>query len=62
MDILKKAAKSHRNARLNSDAEEDEEDNGACASRVGSLEEAVGHPEQTVHNEESLQCLASCLP
>ena len=56
MDVLKKAAESRRNVRLNSDAEKEEDDNGAeGASGSGSRDErAVARPQPTVHEKNPI--------
>ena len=59
MDVLKKAAESSRNARLNSDAEEEEDGDGAeGASDSGSRDErAVAHPQPTVHEAKPIRMI-----
>ena len=59
MDVLKKAAESRRNARLNSDAEEEEDGDGAeGASGSGARDErAVARPQPTVHEEKPIRMI-----
>ena len=54
MDVLKKAAESRRNARLNSDAEEEEDGDGTEGASGSGLkdERAVARPQPTVHEEK----------
>ena len=56
MDVLKKAAESRRNARLNSDAEEEEDGDGAEDVSGSGLrdETAVARPQPTVHEEKTI--------
>ena len=59
MDVLKKAAESRRNARLNFDAEKEEDGDGAeGASGSGSRDErAVARPQPTVHEEKPIRMI-----
>ena len=55
MDVLKKAAKSRRNARLNPDAEGEEEAGGNGDSSRD--ETAVARPQRTVHDEKPVRII-----